>query len=743
MKKIIFVLFIIVFILCSFSAAKERKKASVSAAEKKSRPSVALVLSGGGARGIAHVGVLKKLEEYGIKPDYILGTSMGSFIGALYASGYSADQIENIILNADMTVFSDDIPDRRYVPLDRRDDNRRFLVSVPFGGDGLSAVTGVIRGVRLHAFLNRLFFHVNSVRDYSRLPIPFICIGTDIYTGEEVILDHGHLPTSVRASISVPSVFSPVDADGYTLVDGGLVDNFPVALAREKGADIVIGVDVGTPLILKEDKSELSIANIIDQMGSFKGAERTKEQREICDILIVPELKNLTSFDFLKGEELISVGEKAAVLQSEKLIQIGSYFRKTEKREDIVFPEINASDDVLEYHISEMRIEGGNRVSEDLVKNRVEIEFPASLKISDIEDCVFRVYASGFYKNVTYRIDRTDAGDVLVLKVEEKKENSINLGIRYDTDTNVSMLLNARFVNLLGSGSSADIEGILGENPAFHVDYSHLYGWPIRFGFGFKVWADQISLYSYKDNWMSGHYRYKDHGFGVFGNVIMFHNLLLGVGVKKSVVRVRTVISLNERSNENVESLNPCAYFLIDSMNRNFFPDSGIKLRGVAELITDKLPLFHYSSLNGKRMYLDGDLAVPLHKRISLLVNGFMGILGGNKNHLANCFSIGGQNEKTGLIYPFIGKTYASVTGNEVYAGGAGIQVRILSSIFIQLRGNTALVKDNFQSQLTSKHYSGYGVTAGLLSPAGPVEWTLAFNEGKQFSSYLSLGFSF
>ena len=205
---------------------------------------VGLVLSGGGAKGYAHVGVLKVLEENGIRVDYIAGTSMGAIIGALYASGYSAKELDSLLRVHDFSTFTTDEVPRDAYSFYQKENKGKYAISLPINKWKIGLPKSISKGQNISNLFSQLTEHVHHVEDFSKLPIPFFCIATDLETGEEVVLDHGFLPEAIRASSSIPSVYSPVEIDGRMLVDGGIVDNYPIELLKAKEVDYIIGVNV-------------------------------------------------------------------------------------------------------------------------------------------------------------------------------------------------------------------------------------------------------------------------------------------------------------------------------------------------------------------------------------------------------------------------------------------------------------------------------------------------------------------
>ena len=289
--------------------------AESAAPPSAARPRIGLVLSGGGSRGAAHIGVLKVLEELRVPIDAIAGTSMGAVVGGLYASGMSAAEVEQLIGSVDWQDAFRDRPPRESLNFRRKQDDREFLVRAPIGlrGGSLHFPRGLIQGQKLNAMLRSATLPVAGTDDFDRLPIPFRALATDLSTGAAVVFSRGSLATAVRASMAAPGVFAPIEIDGRLLVDGGLVDNLPVSLAHDMGVDVVIAVDVSSPLRSgAELDSALAVSN---QMISILINRETEHSRRALggrDLVIAPELGSMSSVDFTRVHEAIAAGEAAA-----------------------------------------------------------------------------------------------------------------------------------------------------------------------------------------------------------------------------------------------------------------------------------------------------------------------------------------------------------------------------------------------------------------------------------------------
>ena len=312
MKKLLLILFITTSIL-----------------HAQKQPKVGLVLSGGGAKGFAHIGVIKELEKAGVQVDYVAGTSMGAIVGAMYAAGYSADQINYLVDNTDFSGILQDIIPRRDKPYFQKAYQEKHAISLPInlkeGSVGLPL--GLSRGQNALNLLTQVFAPVQEVEDFKLLPIPFFCIATDIETGDEVVLEKGSLPLAVRASASFPTLLNPVEIDDKILVDGGVVDNFPVDKMKEKGVDIIIGVNVQGQLYNRNELS--SVSSILSQIISFKIYEKVDEQVKLVNIYIRPKVADYGVTSFEDKDEILAEGVKAAVKYREVFNEISSL--QTEK----------------------------------------------------------------------------------------------------------------------------------------------------------------------------------------------------------------------------------------------------------------------------------------------------------------------------------------------------------------------------------------------------------------------------
>ena len=281
--------------------------------ETTQRKKVGLVLSGGGAKGMAHIGALKVIEEAGIPIDYVVGTSMGSIIGGLYSIGYSSEQLDSMVRVQDWTYLLSDRTPRSDKNMAERETDETYVLSVPFSNISIKEVTGgIIKGQNIGNMFNHLTLGYHDSLDFNKLPIPFACVAEDIVTGNEIVFHKGKLATAMRASMAIPGVFTPVRLDSMVLVDGGTINNYPVNVARDMGADIIIGVDVQSDL--KSSEKLESTGDILGQLINLMGKEQYEKNLQNTDIYIKVDVEGFSAASFNKAaiDTLIQRGKEAA-----------------------------------------------------------------------------------------------------------------------------------------------------------------------------------------------------------------------------------------------------------------------------------------------------------------------------------------------------------------------------------------------------------------------------------------------
>ena len=381
----------------------------VYAGEHQERPKIGLALSGGGARGGAHVGVLKALEELDVPIDFIAGTSMGAIIGGIYAAGYNADEIGQILAEMDWTAAMSDQLHRRDQTMRKKDLDAQFLIPYRVGlnNGGVQLPLGMIQGQHLDQVIHRILLPVQGITDFDQLPISFRAVATDLVTGKEVVLSGGSLADALRASMSVPGAFAPVQLDDRKLVDGGMANNLPVSVVRDMGADIVIAVDISTPLLTGDQLT--SVVKVALQLTGFLTRRNTEEQIASLgpgDILLVPDLEGVSSADFENTDEIAIRGLEAAMARREDLASLA-----VPKTRDTTEQPSLLEQSLPTYIIQFITINNGSVLGDEIIRSRLGLEPGQQLDIPALEKSVDRVFGLDVFESVTYNLVRNEAGE--------------------------------------------------------------------------------------------------------------------------------------------------------------------------------------------------------------------------------------------------------------------------------------------------------------------------------------------
>jgi NTE family protein len=444
--SIIVSLFIFCILPVSFASAKEQQ-----------RPKIGLALGGGGAKGAAHIGVLKVLEELKIPIDCIAGTSMGAVVGSLYASGMSPDEIEKVMTTVDWDDLFSDNPPRKDIDFRRKQEDLNYLSKVSVGIKNGKVVLpkSLMAGQKIGLFFQTLMIPVAGITDFDKLPIPYRAVAADLETGKMVVLGSGSLADAARASMSVPGVFPPADVDGHYLTDGGIVRNLPVDVVRKMCADIVIAVDVGKPLPKREELTNpLAIMNQMLDIMMKQNVQAQIDSLGDKDVFIRPELGTITSADFKRGKEAAERGEKAARMKENELKRYS-----VSKQEYEVFLAKHQQKEISTIKVGSVKVEGLDRVSPKAVASKLKIKPGDELDAKTLRDDVGLIYGMGDFERVDLGIKPSGDAYDITLKPKEKPwgPNYLRMGINLETDFNDKSIYNLgvdytmRWINRLGA----------------------------------------------------------------------------------------------------------------------------------------------------------------------------------------------------------------------------------------------------------------------------------------------------
>jgi len=698
----------------------------------KEGPKIGIALAGGAARGFAHVGVIKVLEEVNMPVDVITGTSMGSVVGGLWAAGYTAAEMESLAVNVDwLTIIAQDV-DRRTLGMEQKRWTDRYLATMGLEGWNIKLPSGLRSGQELMSLYREFVYPYQDIED---LPIQSAFVAQDLVTGDATRFDHGDLVDAVRASMSIPWVFSPAVIDGKVFGDGGMARNLPAEDAQDLGADIVIGVDVGpTP----HDKEDLeTMFNVLTQTALLNLQKETKRQQKFCDLLIVPDLVGMGLADFDKVEEFIARGEEAARAMLPQLQALADSLNQIDSPTQ---RDPRPMVDTIE--VTGMTVTGLDLVTERVVRADMGIEYPATITLTDIEKGIDRLYGSGLFEWVNYRIDGPPDRKTLNLVVLEKSRNLFRMGLRFDTRTQGSLLLNTTFRNLLFHGSTLTLDLRLARDFLFEARHTIHTGLLRSLGVLTQLHAARANFDVYEDNVQVATYR-STYAFGAITlGTIFSTSAAVGVGIRPEYIDSEPTIGAGTFPSELDKQMPIEVGALVDTYDRTIYPTTGAQIQILAEHSFENIG----NNPSFTRVYVDGRSVIPLSRRMALLLNLYFGTTDGEIPFVYN-FALGGIYAPwtfLGLPNSFMGLKAQQRIGPHTQAATLGVQYEPLTNIVTQLRwsvGNTFNDKGiKFES---GRYINGIGVTFGLRVLNGRAEVTFSTSEVEDFLTHITIGSAF
>ena len=702
--------------------------------EAGNKAKIGLVLSGGGAKGFSHVGVLKVLEEAKIPVDFIAGTSIGSIVGGLYACGYDAATIEKIVLGQDWAaLLSNEYKTEFINPFDKTDESR-YTVSFPFKQNKLALLNGILNGQNAMELLSYLTIGYHDVYDFTKLPIPFLCVATDLTSGEEVVLNKGYLPKVIRASMAVPAAFTSVEVDGKMLVDGGIVNNFPVDRCREMGANVIIGVDITDSLLTKEDLK--GIPDVISQMISFMGMKRNIQNSKGVDVTVRPYVKDFSAagFNTEAAQALILRGEEAARRVLPKLIRLRDSLHLEMNPMHLHQPLKNDTTLV----INTIEVTGTDRAKIAFYLGQVGIKYDKHVTLEHLRNGISRLYSTGNYEYVNYQLVGNKT-QTLMIEVQERKNNKINAGLHYDSDYRASMLLNITLRNQNFFGSRLSMDAKLSQYPMFAAHYSIDRGW--KPGIYSKIMYAADHLYRY-DNGK----KIAEIDMSLVNIQLATHSYMadatkftIGASIDSygtgSVIGDTTGLKIHSKSYFNL-----FGKIEHNRLNQVYFPTKGTNVSGGAKMLLN----------NANNPIIIGDFqfkrARSVSDRITLLYSiKSRLIFGGNESFYHHTYM--GGLEQTDYFENTIG--FNGVRRMEISTGSVGVgrieaRLRMWEKVFISATGDIGMYSEDNLFLTNQKTIYGFGLNAAYNSAVGPLEFNLSYsNFSNEVLPFLSLGFFF
>ncbi|MBP3332251.1 MAG: patatin-like phospholipase family protein [Tidjanibacter sp.] len=730
-------LLILTFLMVPFLSVAEEKSAAP-------RKKVGVVLSGGGAKGVAHVGVLKVLEEAGIPIDYVAGTSMGSIVGGMYSIGYTPAEMDSLFRAQNWGDLLGDRVSRSNKLYAERITADKFLIEVPYSRkEGIKVPAGILAGQNVLNMLNELTIGYHNVASFDDLPIPFACVAYDIVTGNEYVARGGSLPTAIRASMAIPGAFTPVELDSMLLVDGGVKNNFPVDVVLDMGADIVIGVDVGSQ---SPSYEELKTATgLLDQILTLSAGEKWAANRPNVDLYIRPvtDPYGTASFNTAAIDTLIQRGEAKAREQYDEILALKKLIGI---EEDYVPEGVNApSKEDAAFYVGDVVFDGLTGQQSSYMMSYLGITPHSIVTRQRLNDIVAKMRGSGSFSYVTYTLDNQPPYN-LTIYVTERERASFSVGFRFDSEELASILLDTSIASVKGNVYSpkAGITARLSGNP-----YVNLY-----FDTGRRFLLSNLHMsymFShndftiYKDGNKSHTTTFNRNRIEAAFSNIYLRNFNASLGVQYEHYNYDEFLYVDNNYfvpiNEH-KFLNYKFALHYESFDDAFYPNRGTSLMADYTLYTDNGVEYEDEPPFGALQY-SLEWAKALGDRVTLIPALYGRTVFGDNVAYPYLNYMGGRYAGRYMQQqlPFVGVGNVEIFDNSVMVGRLNLRTRLWKYHYVSLKANYAISNNNFFEMFDFKNdLFGYGLEYSYRTPVGPLMLEVDC-VGKKFGGvYLGFG---
>lgn len=709
---------------------------------QKKQLKIGLVLSGGGAKGLAHVGILKEIDKVGLQINYIGGTSMGAIVGGLYAAGYTGDQIEVMVKEMNLEDILQDVRPRNSLPFFEKEFAEKHVISLPMTKRGIQLPAAVSKGQNVLDLFNYLLAPVDSISDFSKLPIPFFCVATDAETGRMRVLEKGSLPLALRASSSFPTLLNPVEMNGELLMDGGIANNFPSDIMKTKDLDIIIGVDVQSDLVKREGLN--SVITILNQIISYDIYEQSKKGLEDCDVFIKPDISMFTVVDFDKSEGILAQGEKAGKEYSSVLDSLAQLQPKRIQRKRLNFEDIP-------FEIKGIEVIGAENYTPAYVKGKLKVKNGDLITRSNLTQRLTFLAATDNYKKIDYKIDD---GKLMIHVIEEKKKSQVKLGAHYDELYQSAVLLTLDRKRLLVDNDELSLDFILGDRIRFNLNYFVDNGFYTSYGLKASYNHFRTNTqFSFENNPNLNqiNLNYHDITSELFIQTTFGRKFAVGAGAELKHLKATTETLVGQ--NEDRVTFDDSNYFSLktfiklDTYDDKNFPTKGIFADVGGKWYTwssDYLGNFEPFVQIGGRV----GFATTFWDKLTFQYTNDAGFTLENPRSAVFDFYMGGYNQNyINTFVPMYGYEFAQLSNKSFLRSEFLFRYRITKKNYAVFIANYCRVDENVftsSDELFKNVLSGYAIGYSLDTIFGPIELKYSWSPENKNSFWLfNFGFWF
>lgn len=711
--------------------SEKQKRIKEYGNEKK----VALVLSGGGAKGFAHIGVLRELEKNNIKIDCIVGNSIGAVIGSLYSVGYTPDEIEKIMDGLNINDSLKDNPNRTDIPLEKRLSNDQYAFSIKYDSNfNFYLPKGLKNSQKGYLQLKKLLSKAENISDFDKLPIPLRIVATNLDTGKATTFKNGDLAKVVTASAAIPSIFDPVNIDGTYYIDGMISRNFPVEDAINMGANIIIGINVGADL-KNPSSSNYNIFTTAEQLLAIQSASTSEFQKKLVSILIEPDLSKYKSADYEDISEIVKIGENAVKEKQSEIAELP----KTKK--------IHKTLSEKEIVLNNIVIEGINDSDKTNVIRNIASQYEnKNITSQDLNDLSLKLYGLDFINKVYYK----NEGDTLYLTLEEAPSNTVGVGFNYQSDyyTAIKLATDLNTIGKFGNFTNMYVKG--GDYAGIGVNSLFYYGVKNKFGFNTSLNYDESPLFIYKDNNRAAKLKSKSVNLEMSIFTQFLNEILVSYGASLKYGSLENDISNFEHS--ELKELDIDNYgqgflkFVWDKADSPYYAKKGFK---------NSLDYFWGGSIDKQSSDFYGltfsfENFYPLTRKFTINSRLYGGSMNGTSIPYDGYIKLGGTvNNSKRREFSFYGYNPQQKFLKNLFAAKLGVQYEFFPNFFINsgvniATFNTANLEEENKDSIWNDYYRGLGISVGYLSPIGPVEFAISHNDDFDDILYqFSIGYTF
>ncbi|ANW97188.1 hypothetical protein AXE80_13215 [Wenyingzhuangia fucanilytica] len=712
------------------------------------KPKIGLVLSGGGAKGFSHIGVLKAIEKAGLKIDYIGGTSMGAAVGALYATGYSAQQIDSIITSIHFMDMLTDKMDRKYASFFDKKHGEKYLLNLPIKNGKIGLPLALSKGQSTYNKLSELYYPVADINDFSKFPIPFFCVTTNIENGKGIEINSGSLPEAIRSSASLPTLLSPYKIDSLrTVIDGGIADNFPVDIMKKKGVDIIIGVDVQG--VLQKPENINSALKVIDQIINFQlyGEEHNKTKE--VDIYIHPDVYSYGMVDFDKTRQLITEGEKSAEEFLETFEKLAQQQGTNPKKHTL----LNTNN--KKYIINEINIEGSDNFTRRYIRGKLNIKPGEKISNVELSNRINYLTQTKNFNSIRYAFIKKDSIVNLDFKIEENPQSLyLKVGAHYDTTYKLSGLVNITDKHLLLRNDVLSVDLAFGDNIRAELNYFVDNGHFLSYGFNSMFNQLETSVNLGDDNNTSINFEHSNIYNYLYSQINFKNKFAISLGLEHQHIRryTRTFIidpNTDRTYFDKSNYLNFLAKLELDTYDKKSFPNNGYLIKSTFRTYLSSTDYNNnFNPISQARILLEGIKTISNTVSLFLQADGGVSITSNNQENLN--YGIGGYGNNFVYNYvPFYGYTFSELVGNSYLKTAASLRYRFYKKNYLDFYANYAIVTDDVFHFLKHQPFfknakTGYSIGYSADSFIGPIDVRYAWSpENRNDAIYISVGFWF